>query len=48
MLFFTFSFISGTVGFAGLAAVSSGIAQMLFFVFLILTGATFGSFLLAR
>ena len=48
VIFFIFSFIAGVLGFAGLVAVSAGISQMLFFVFLLMTAITFAAFLLAR
>lgn len=48
LLFFILSFIVGSVGFVGVAAASTGVAQMLFFVFLVMTGITFGSFLMTR
>lgn len=45
LLFFIFAFITGTVGFAGVAMVSASVAKMLFFVFLALLAFTFAAYL---
>jgi uncharacterized membrane protein YtjA (UPF0391 family) len=45
MLFFLFAVTAGVIGFAGVVSVSVGVAQMLFFVFLLMLGATFAAHL---
>jgi uncharacterized membrane protein YtjA (UPF0391 family) len=45
LLFFIFAFITGVMGFAGVAMVSASVAKMLFFVFLALLALTFAAYL---
>jgi len=45
ILFFLFALTAGVIGFAGVVSVSVGVAQMLFFVFLLMVAATFAAHL---